>query len=85
VHIIHVEYQLHLVATACFGAGIDPGDKFMLSGFQEQENLISHQLCDINLGIHRLGNNAARRKFGIDDIFRANAENNWFSSIILEG
>lgn len=85
MHITHIESHGGLVAHFVAGSRVHPGDKFTLACFQEKENLIPHQLGQIDCSFYVLGDDLGGSEIGIVDILRPQTKYHWFSQVILIG
>ncbi len=81
MHVGHIEGHCDLVTHFVACPRIDPGNVFILSALQEQEDLIAHQFSQVNFSFNFLGDDRGRGEVGIMNILRSKSENDWFSNM----
>ena len=85
VEVSHVESHFDIHSKRVVRAGIHAGDVAgVIASVEVHEDLVTHQLGDLYLGIHNCGDDPLRLEVRVVNIFGADSKGDRFANIGLE-
>jgi hypothetical protein len=81
--IFHIEHNLGIISVFGFSAWVNASDEVVAAIDQIEEDFITHQFSDVNLGVDRFSDDARGSVLRGVDIFRADTEDDILAESFL--